>query len=496
MTHFLPNISFSSAVELAAKIKSREISSEQLVQHFIQRIQDLNPKLNAIIATNFEDALVQAKEADKKLKEGKPIGPLHGIPMTIKDSFEVVGMPTTSGAKRLKAHHSTKNAVAVQRLIDAGAIIIGKTNLPLYAGDLQSFNDLHGVTNNPWDHTKTPGGSSGGSAAALAAGLSPIELGSDIAGSIRTPSHYCGIAGHKSTAKIIPFKGHIPGPPGTLSAPDLAVAGPMARNIKDLQLLLDVLTKDGKDEHSAWQLRLPKPTKKSPKSFKVLAWIDDPLGPVEPDFATRYKTLFKELQAKGVTIDEGRPEHLDFVAIYELYLNLLGSVMGLTQKDLQQQIISYGAGLLGKLGKFINSPPHFEHFIRGAGQSHFGWLKKNERRERLKAKFTQTFSEYDVILTPVVPFTAIPHDHSPIMALRRVISRGENRHYMDHMPWIALATVFGLPATSMPVGKDREGLPFNIQIIGDSFQDKTTLQFASIIESITGDFKPPSDYLD
>ena len=490
----MQKISFTSALDLAKQIKDRKTTSVKLTKYFIERIQQHNPALNAVISTNFENALKQARHADTLAKKGEFIGPLHGIPMTIKDSFEVVGMPTTSGSKRLKDHFASQNAVAVQRLVDAGAIILGKTNLPLYAGDLQSFNDLHGVTNNPWDHSKTPGGSSGGAAAALAAGLTPIELGSDIAGSIRTPSHYCGIYGHKTTHGIIPFKGHIPGLPGTLSSPDLAVAGPMAKSVKDLQLMLDILVKDGDDEQSALQVRLPKASKKSPKSFKVLAWIDDPLCPIEPDLATRYKALFNELREKGVTVVEGSPEQLNFTEIYELYLNLLGGVMGLTQKDLQQQIISHSASLLGKLGKLINFPPHFEHFARGAGQSHFSWLKKNERRERLKAKFTQLYSEYDVVLTPVVPFTAIPHDHSPIMALRKVITRGKERHYTDHMPWIALATVFGLPATSAPVGKDRDGMPFNIQIIGDSYQDKTTLQFASFIEAINGEFEAPEAY--
>ncbi|OUS23717.1 hypothetical protein A9Q99_27155 [Gammaproteobacteria bacterium 45_16_T64] len=491
----MPNIAYTSASELAQLIKNGELTSEEITSHFIERIKRYNPDINAVIASDFDNALALAKRADEQTKAGGKLGVLHGVPMTIKDSFEVVGMPTTSGSVRLKDHHAKQNATAVQRLIDAGAIILGKTNLPLFAGDLQSFNDIYGVTNNPWNHSRTPGGSSGGSAAALAAGLTPIELGSDIAGSIRTPSHYCGVFGHKSTQDIIPFKGHIPGLPGTLSTPDLAVVGPMARTANDLQLMLDVLVKDGELESSAWQLRLPKSTKKSPKSFKVLAWIDDPLCPIEPDLATRYKTIFDELRSKGVTVDEGRPKHINFVETYELYLNLLGSVMGLNQKDLQQQVISYTAGFLAKLGKYINSPPHLEHFIKGAGHSHFNWLKKNERREKLKAEFSQVFSEYDVILTPVTPFTAVPHDHSPIMPLRKVLSRGKLRHYTDHFPWISIATVFGLPATSVPVGKDRDGLPFNIQVIGNSFQDKTTIQFASIIESLQGTFEPPETYM-
>src|SRR5690606_37586313 len=216
-----------------------------------------NPALNAIVATDIEAARERARAADAALAAGESWGPLHGVPITIKDTFEVAGMPTTAGAKELRDHRPSSNAVAVQRLLDAGAIVFGKTNVPLYAGDLQTYNEVYGSTSNPWDLHRTPGGSSGGAAAALAAGLTALELGSDIGGSIRTPSHFCGVCGLKPSYGIIPSRGHIPGPPGTLSEADISVTGPMARSVDDLELALDILAGPDTPAAKGWRLELP-----------------------------------------------------------------------------------------------------------------------------------------------------------------------------------------------------------------------------------------------
>jgi amidase len=234
-------VAFRSAVELAAAIRRKEVSSRELVEHYLARIERFNPPINAVVTLDADRVRARADAADAALARGDLAGPLHGVPMTIKDSIETAGMRTTAGAEIYAKHVPKHDAPAVARLIAAGAVIMGKTNTPRFAMDVQSYNSLFGTTNNPWDLTRTPGGSSGGAAAALAAGLTALELGSDIGGSIRTPAHFCGVYGHKPTHGIVPTRGHIPGPPGTLSEPDIAVLGPLARHAEDLALAMDVV---------------------------------------------------------------------------------------------------------------------------------------------------------------------------------------------------------------------------------------------------------------
>ena len=210
-----------------------------------------------MVNLDAETAMDKAKEADKLTEQGKSLGPLHGIPMTIKDAYEVEGMVSTGGDPNWKDNVPLKNAEAVQRLVDAGAIIFGKTNVPYHSADIQSYNDIYGVTNNPWDLERTPGGSSGGSAAALAAGMTPLELGSDIGGSIRTPAHFCGVFGHKPSYNIVSEVGHLPPPPGfILTGNGLSVAGPLARSPEDLEIAMNVLAAPQGQDEIAWSINL------------------------------------------------------------------------------------------------------------------------------------------------------------------------------------------------------------------------------------------------
>jgi amidase len=228
----MAELAYTGAIELAEKIRQREISSREAVDYFLARVATLDKPINSVVTVDAERARTEADAADAALARGEARGPLHGVPMTIKDSFQTAGMRTTSGAPELANFIPQEDAWPVARLREAGAIIFGKTNLPIYAGDLQSYNEVFGTTHNPYDVSRTPGGSSGGSAAALACGFTPLELGSDIGGSIRLPSHMSGVVGHKPSYGIVPAHGQIPGPPGTLTLADLAVAGPMARTSK------------------------------------------------------------------------------------------------------------------------------------------------------------------------------------------------------------------------------------------------------------------------
>lgn len=478
-----------SAQQIVSKIKAREFSCQDVLAYYeAQYLQD-NSRINAIVATNFNEARNRSVAADEALVNGEDWGPLHGLPMTIKDCFDVVGMPTTAGNPLYKDHYPSKNAEAVQKLIDAGAIVFGKTNVPLNAGDIQSFNDIYGTTNNPWDISKTSGGSSGGAAAALADGLSPIELGSDIGGSIRTPSHWCGVFGHKSSHGIVSLKGHIPDAPGTLAMPDLAVAGPMAKTAEDLSMLFDILTTPNEPESEGWSLTLPPSSKKSLSDYKILAWFDDPSAPLEQELRQKYEMLIKMLKDKGAQVDEGAPANLALIDFFVPYLKLLVGEVASTMPIQERIKVTLLAPLLTLAGRFIGFPATFLHALKSVHQSHRSWKKTNEQRLQLAARLQSTFDEYDIILMPVVPTTAIPHNQKIDLPLRKIMINGETRSYTELFPWISFATILGLPATSAPVAVTEEGMPMNVQIVSRKFKDKETIRFAELLQAIVGKIK-------
>src|SRR3954469_17673441 len=306
-------VAFRSATELAGLIRSRQIASREALEMFLDRIERLDQGVNCVVNIDAERAGEEARAADDALaragSDGDGLGPLHGVPMTVKDSWQTAGMRTTSGAPELAEFVPEIDAWPVDRLRGAGAVIFGKTNLPIYAGDFQSYNDVFGTTNNPWDLSRTPGGSSGGSAAALACGFTPLELGSDIGGSIRLPSHMSGVMGHKPSYGIVPAHGQIPGPPGTLTQADLAVAGPMARTVADLELGLDIMAGPDRWNSPAWRLELPPPRAGGElRGTRIAAWLDDERCPVEPEVGALLEGAAKRLAAEGAVVDtDARP---------------------------------------------------------------------------------------------------------------------------------------------------------------------------------------------
>ncbi len=485
---------YLNAKQLVAKLKAGEISSRALLEAYIARIDAKNTELNAVVAMNLEAARQRADAADAAFARGENWGVLHGLPVTIKDTYEVEGMPCTAGATELRQYVPKQAAFAVQRMLDAGAIVFAKTNVPLFASDLQSYNQVYGTSNNPWNKTLTPGGSSGGAAAAVAAGFTALELGSDVGGSIRIPAHFCGIYGHKVTHGLISMRGHIPGPKGTLAEPDLVVAGPMARSADDLQLLLDVVAGANPLMEAGWHLKLPAAKHKKLKEFRVLLWTDDPLCPIDQQMATLYQQLQQKLQASDVKLTVGSPLGMTLNDFYPLYLKQLGSLMGASQSKLQRRVIGLAAPVLAKVGKYINAPTLFEHFMTGIDQSYTDWRKAHEHSLRLRRRFLAVFDEYDVILMPPAATTALKHQHRPEMVQRKITINGQQRSYTDMFMWIAPATLMGLPATSAPIGITPQGLPVNIQIMGAPFHDKTTIKFASLLAEVMGGFTPPPHY--
>lgn len=485
---------YRDARTLLKGLADGSISSRALLEAYVARIAERNPGINAVVAMDLESARRRADEADAARARGESWGPLHGLPVTIKDTYEVPGMPCTAGAPMYRDHRPARPAEAVRRLVAAGAIPFGKTNVPFMASDIQSYNKVHGVSRNPWNPELTPGGSSGGAAAALAAGFTALELGSDIGGSIRIPAHFCGVYGHKPTHGIISLNGHIPGPPGTVGEPDLAVAGPMARSAEDLELLLEVLAGPSPAMQPGWQLKLPPSRQKSLKKFRVLLWTDDPVAPIDSRLAAQYRALEQALRDAGVAVDKGSPLGMGMADFYPLYLGLLGGAMGNAQPRLQRNLLGLAAPVLRKVGGYIAAPRFFEEFLAGMGQSHADWQVKSERRHRLRRKILPVFEQYDVILMPPGLTTALPHQHSPEMPLRKIRIDGQERNYPDMFMWISLATLLGLPATSAPVGVTPDGLPVNIQIVGAPYEDRTTLRFAALLADVMGGFTRPAGW--
>jgi amidase len=485
------------ATELLARLAAGETSSRALLDAAHARMTRHEDVLNIVVAQDVEGARRRADEADAAREAGESWGPLHGLPITIKDSYEVVGMPATSGATELEDHIPAANAVAVQKLVDAGAIVFGKTNLPLYAGEWQSFNALYGTTSNPWDASRTPGGSSGGAAASLAAGYTALELGSDIGGSIRIPAHFCGVVGHKPTHGIIPLRGHIPGPPGALSEPDLAVAGPMARSVRDVAMMLDLLVGPGPEEAVAWSIDLPPPRVTQLGDFRAAVWTEDPLCPVEAEVRDVLDRALARLADEGLQIVDGKARELDLERLVDPYLRLLAAEIGAglpaalrrrlhVLRPLVHLQARYGLGGIS---------PLLPAYLDGVLQSKRRWMATHERRQRLKAKMAAWFEDVDVLLMPVAPWAAFPHTHDADVMTRKIpVGDGKVRNYIDHLPWIAPATVLGLPGTSVPVGKTRAGLPVNLQVVGARYQDRTCLALAAEVERVFGGFEPPPGF--
>ena len=312
---------FLSATDLAARIRRGAITSVALTDYFIDRIERLDGDVNAVVVRTFEAARAAAVIADAAAAEGRWLGPLHGVPMTIKESYVLAGTVTSWGLERFRHNQSKHDGLIVQRFKAAGAHFLGKTNVPVDLADFQSYNPLYGATGNPWDVTRTPGGSSGGSAAALAAGFSALEAGSDIGGSIRNPAHFCGVYGHKPTYGVVPMQGHelVSG----LPEGDLSVCGPMARSAGDLSLALSIMAGPGQRQAKGWQLALKPAVKQALSDFKVVVWATDDLAPVSSAVSSRALAIGAELAAAGAEVSFTARPDFDPARAHENYQTLL-----------------------------------------------------------------------------------------------------------------------------------------------------------------------------
>ncbi len=486
-------LEFLSASQLVKAIQDKKINSVELLAFYKERFERLNSKINAIVAVDFGAAEKQARAADEALSKGKIRGPLHGLPMTIKDSIEVKGMPCTSGFPGLKEHFPQSNADVVESLLAAGAIIFGKTNLPMFGQDFQSFNQVYGQTNNPWDVSKVPGGSSGGSAAALAAGLTSLEVGSDIGGSIRTPAHFCGVYGHKPSYDIVSFKGHIPPYPGLFPGEysmsgDIAVIGPLARSAEDLDLFMRIAAKSSRTQQPACKIELPPPRKKDLAEFRVGLWLDDPDFPVDTNVGDCIQTLVDMLSSGGVRIEEKHPD-ISFKDCHDIYTKLLTSVPNSAlSKDIFEHFCMEAPNLTEEDKGFR------AQLIRGTTMLHRDWIVLDYMRLMMRQKWADFFKDFDVLLCPAVPVTAFGHDHSDFFERTLRVNGNEKPYYDTMSAWAGLTCVSYLPATVAPAGLAANGLPVGIQIVGPYLEDRTPIRFAELLEEMTGGFKPPPGF--
>lgn len=478
-------LAFRSASELAAGIRARTIGSLELLDCYLERIDRLNGPINAVVTLDAERARAEAKHLDDRAARGDFAGPLHGLPMTVKDCIETAGMRTTSGAPDLSGHVPGRDADAVARLRAAGAVIFGKTNLPLYAGDLQTFNDVFGTTNNPWDATRTPGGSSGGAAAAVAAGLTSLELGSDLAGSIRLPAHFCGVYGHKPSYGIVPLRGHVPPAPGTLARDDIAVLGPLARSAGDLALALDVIAGPDAADAAAWRLALPPPRQASLRDYRVAAWFDDPAAPIDDAVHGRLDAAVDALRAAGVRVDIDARPAISMDVNWRTFVHLL---LGVTAGGLPPSVFDALADAASRI------PPEDESdtalWMRAATQRKIAWDAANEEAARMRARWAEFFTSYDVILCPAHPTLAFPHDHIPQLLARQLTVNGAPQSYIRQTMWSGLAGVGYLPVSVAPVGR-AQGLPVGVQIIAPFLEDRTAIDFAMRLADVIGGYEPP-----
>lgn len=441
-----------------------EVTSRDLVEACLERRDRYDGELNAIVTRDDETAFEAADRADAARARGDALGALHGIPFTVKDAIATAGMRSTGGAHELRDHVPDTDAPAVARIRAAGGILLGKTNLPRWSSDIQTTNDLFGTTVNPWDARRTPGGSSGGAAAAVATGMTSFDIGTDLGGSIRIPAHFCGIAGHRPSAGLVSGQGYLSHVGAGGVDMDLNVFGPLARSARDLRLVLDVLAGPAPRDAGAWSVRLPEP-RRSDGAWRIGVWTDDANAIVQDDVRACIRQAADALGQAGARVVEARP---DFDA------------------EESRQLCAEAVLAAISVGRDDGTDAC-------AGGSHAEWLRRRARREELRQAWDRWFGDFDALLCPVMGVPAFPHDHEGSLADRSLMVDGASyTHRALAYAWNGPAGLVGLPSTVVPVGTTRDGLPVGVQIVGPHLEDATPLAIGAQLESLGfGYVEPP-----
>jgi amidase len=468
------------ATALVQALDAKRVSAVELLKAALARHEETHLSLNAVVNADLERAFERARAVDDLRFKGAPVGPLAGVPMTIKDTLDVVGMPASSGLADYR-RRQCEDAAAVALARKAGAVIWGKTNVPVLAADWQSFNGLYGATSNPWDLVRTPGGSSGGAAAALAARVTPLEIGSDIGGSLRIPASFCGVFSHKPTWGMVSQRGHVPPRPGSFVERDLNVVGPMARSARDLRLLLSVI-EDGP--------LAPKAPPMDLRTARIGVWLDEPAFPLDPEVREVVAAFARDIGAAGASV-EPIPAPVDAKALLSAYQTLLGAVLGEdlppgalrrmeTTRPLARLALRRGAG-----------PLSLAAMTMAYTARHTEWMAADAVRARLRHEISGVFDRFDAILAPVTPVPAFPHDHRAFQQRWLMPSDGRKIAYNTLLTWISLATALRLPATVVPAGRTPGGLPVGVQLIGPQGGDGRLLALAQALDERVRSFEPP-----
>jgi amidase len=460
------HIATRPATELAQLIRDRELSSRELLDLYLDRIDRLNGPVNAVVTLDADRARAAADAADAALARGDDVGPLHGLPVTIKDAIETEGIRSTGGATELVDHVPTADAPAVARLKDAGAVVFGKTNLPRWSGDFQTFNDIFGRTSNPWSLDHTVGGSSGGAAAAVAAGFTAFEVGTDIGGSVRIPSHCCGTFGLKPSYGVIPQRGYLDHVGGGTTDADINVFGPIARSAADLDLLLGVLAGPEPERAAAWRLELPECEARSLSELRIGTWLDDPASPVESEYAAMLRAAADRIADAGGRVDDDRPP-VDFAEQRALFTRMIVPAISPSLPDDAAEI---------------------------AGGSHRAWLRNEQERAALRRTWANWFTDHDLLLLPVMTTAAFPHDHERELMERTIEIDGDVRALVSTIDWLGLVGIVGLPSAVVPIGRTGAGLPVGMQLVAPYLHDRRAVGAARMAEAVLGGYTPPPGY--
>ena len=482
----MPADPFSSAAELAAAIRARRLTASALVDLYLARIEKHNGALNAICTLDAAGARRRAKEADQAIARGELWGPLHGVPMTIKDAIETAGVRTTGGHPPLKDHVPQRDAPAVARLRNAGALLLGKTNVPPLSADYRADNEIFGRTNNPWNLERTPGGSSGGAAAAVAAGLSAFDVGSDLAGSVRTPVHFCGLFGLKPTERRVPNTGHIPEPPGLPRAVrHMNTLGPLARSVEDLVTVTKIMS--GPDD-AEWDLApvpwIDPPDK--PLRAHRFAWSVDFAGiPVLQETKKAIERLASQLARAGCAIEQKNPEGFDFHAAWETWGEIAITERAATGGDRSRERVAALNKTLGESWAVARGS------ARGMQATVADYMVALNRRDALITALEKFFRHHDAFICPVTVSAAIGHVPfgTPID-----VDGAKVPYFIAGTAYTCPFNLTGHPSVVLPLAKTRDGLPLGVQLVGPRWSEPALLAAAQKVALITGPFTPPPDY--
>ena len=459
------HIAFWPAARQAAAIRAREFSAHDLLHLYATRIERLNPDLNAIVTLDLDRAARDAAVVDERLARRETIGPLAGVPITIKDAIAVGGMRSTCGAVELRDHVPSHDAPAVASLRAAGAVIVGKTNVPRWCNaETETHNELFGTTNNPWDLGRSVGGSSGGSAAAVAAGLSSCDLGTDIGGSVRIPSHYCGTFALKPSFGVVPQLGYLSHVGAGRVGADMNVFGPITRSAEDLALLLDVLAGPAPEDALAWRVALPPARRARLADYRIGTWFDERDLPVAAAYRAVLERAGEALRAAGAHVEASHPE-VRFREQLDLWMALAGSAA---------------------------SPSLPADIQTAASGSHIRWIRNHERREEVRDRWRAWYDDYDALLCPAVLSAAPRHDLGGDPFARTIDIDGVARNVMTEIPqWTGLINVIGFPACVVPIGHTDEGLPVGMQIVTSYLRDRESVDLARHTEKVVAHFETP-----